>query len=166
MTHRLAPAAAAATGRRLRLSTEMLSLMRKTSECFSEGRCARKALERAAGAARSRVLFLWGAAPWEPESLVLAACAGGPPAANEALPLPAPEVLDPTRRLLDLWADREVHPVPAPPVDGEILMREFGLEPGPRVGEALREVRLAWEAGEATTMGEAMNVAAKVLRVA
>lgn len=120
--------------------------------------------ERAAGAARSRVLFLWGASPWEPESLLLAACAGGLPAANGAHPLPAPEVLDPTRRLMDLWADREVHPIPAPAVDGDILMREFGLEPGPRLGEALRELRLAWEAGEATTTDEAMDVAGRVLR--
>ncbi len=191
MTHSLAPEEAAAAARRLRLSADMLSLLRKVSACFRGGRCSVEALQRAVrGAARSQVLFLWEAAPWEPESILLAASAGKAPegatnasgvvtrggapvttddiaqtalAPDLAGRLPAPEVLEPARRLMDRWGDRSLRPRPALPVDGEILMREFGLVAGPRLGEILREVRLAWEAGEATTAGEAMRVAEGLL---
>ncbi len=135
------------------------------------------------------MLFLWEAAPWEPESILLAASAGKAPegatnasgvatragavtaddiaqtalAPDLAGRLPAPEVLEPAQRLMDP-VGRPVAPAsPALPVDGEILMREFGLVAGPRLGEILREVRLAWEAGEATTAGEAMRVAEGLL---
>ena len=37
------------------------------------------------------------------------------------------------------------------PLDGRRLAGELGLVPGPTLGRALREVRLAWEAGEAGT---------------
>ncbi len=49
------------------------------------------------------------------------------------------------------------------PVDGEMLMRELGLQGGPALGRALREARLAWEAGEATSAGELLEVARAVV---
>jgi hypothetical protein len=48
-------------------------------------------------------------------------------------------------------------------VDGEVLMRELGLEGGPALGRALREARLAWEAGEAKTESEVLAVARTVV---
>jgi Xaa-Pro aminopeptidase len=47
-----------------------------------------------------------------------------------------------------------------------MLMRELDLIPGPRLGEVLREVRLAWEAEEVKTASEAMNLARAASRKA
>ncbi len=191
MTYHLSPARALAAGRRLRLSGDMLSLLRTVSGCFHEGRCSHEALQRAALSPRSAVLFLWDSAPWEPESILLATCAGAPPAGatttsdhvdRSGTPLtagtiaqadlepaaadllPRPGVLDPSRKLMVRWADRSIRPAPASPVDGEMLIRELGLVPGPRLGQILREVRLAWEAQEVTTAGEALSLAEGLLR--
>jgi len=190
MMHHLSPARALAAGRRLRSSAAMLSLLRKLSEAFQEGRCSREALQRAALSPRSAVLFLWDSAPWEPESILLAACAGALPAGattsdhidrsgtpltagtiaqadlepDAADLLPRPGVLDPCQKLMVRWADRSIRPAPASPVDGEMLIRELGLVPGPRLGQILREVRLAWEAEEVTTAGEALSLAEGLLR--
>jgi hypothetical protein len=60
---------------------------------------------------------------------------------------------------MTLWAERAVGGVPPLPVDGEVLMRELGLAGGPLLGKVLREARLAWEAGEATTADELLVVA-------
>ena len=48
--------------------------------------------------------------------------------------------------------------VAAPPklIDGHDLMREFGLKPGPKIGEILEEVRESQGAGEISTSEEAM----------
>jgi hypothetical protein len=45
-------------------------------------------------------------------------------------------------------------------------MRDLDLVAGPLLGKVLREVRLAWEAGEATTGAEALIVARGALREA
>jgi hypothetical protein len=42
-------------------------------------------------------------------------------------------------------------------------MRELSLTGGPLLGRVLRDVRLAWEAGEATTEGELLAVARAAL---
>jgi len=64
-----------------------------------------------------------------------------------------------TQRLMGLWAERTVEGIPRPPLDGDALMRELGLEAGPLLGRVQREVRLAWEAGEVATTTEALGVA-------
>ncbi|MBN2100017.1 MAG: CCA tRNA nucleotidyltransferase [Dehalococcoidia bacterium] len=55
--------------------------------------------------------------------------------------------------------------VAAPPklIDGHDLMREFGLKPGPRIGEILEVVREAQGAGEISTKEEALALARKRL---
>ena len=63
------------------------------------------------------------------------------------------------RRLMALWATREVEGVPHLPFDGDDLMRELKLEPGPLLGQALRGAKLAWEAGEVATAEEALKAA-------
>ncbi len=193
ITYRLPPQQVQAAARRLRLSAAMLCLLRSVSECFSVGRCSSGTLQEAVRSPRAEVLFLWDSAPWEPESILLAACVAGltafaPTAPRRAgrsgavaprqegaqadLDLGSPValmgngVLDPARKLMALWADRSVGAAPPLPVDGETLMRELDLIPGPRLGEVLREVRLAWEAEEVKTAGEAMNLARALLRKA
>jgi poly(A) polymerase len=55
--------------------------------------------------------------------------------------------------------------VAAPPklIDGHDLMREFGLKPGPKVGETLEAVREAQGAGELSTKEEALAFARRRL---
>jgi tRNA nucleotidyltransferase/poly(A) polymerase len=55
--------------------------------------------------------------------------------------------------------------VAAPPklIDGHDLMREFGLKPGPKIGEILEAVREAQGAGELSTKEEALALAHKRL---
>jgi hypothetical protein len=102
---------------------------------------------------RSAVLFLWEAAPWEPEAIMMAAAAGDGPG-------PATQ---PARRLMCLHVRRATGETPSVPLDGDRLMRELGLGEGPLLGRALREARLAWEAGEARTVDEALAVARRVV---
>ena len=64
---------------------------------------------------------------------------------------------------MTLWAARAVAGAPRLPFDGVALMKELDLSPGPRLGTALRAARLAWEAGEATTAGEALAAARRAL---
>ena len=55
--------------------------------------------------------------------------------------------------------------VAAPPklIDGHDLMREFGLKPGPKIGEILEAVREAQGAGELSTKEDALALARKRL---
>ena len=107
-----------------------------------------------AGPGRATVLFLWAAAPWEPEMILLAMADAAVPASTAA---------EPTRRLMKIWAQRAVSGPPQLPFDGTDLMRELGLAPGPRLGKALRAARLSWEAGEATTVEQALSAARAAL---
>jgi len=155
LTHRLPPQDAVAVGRRLKLSSAMISLLGTMSGCFDRGRCSPGALQEAALSDRSAVLFLWDAAPWVPEVIMLAAGAAVSPGGALA---PAAAGAS-AERLMALWAERALRGVPRPPIDGEFLMRELGLVGGPLLGRVLRAVRLAWEAGEARTASEALDVA-------
>jgi poly(A) polymerase len=165
LMHRMAVGEAEAAGRRLKLSGSMLSLLRAVSRQSPAGLGDGPAASGwAAGSKRAAVLFLWSAAPWEPEVITLAAAtAGDGGGGGLAGPGAEGDRLDPARHLLALWAERTVHGVPRPPVDGVSLMRELGLEAGPLLGKALREARLAWEAGEATTADEALTAARSAL---
>jgi tRNA nucleotidyltransferase/poly(A) polymerase len=55
--------------------------------------------------------------------------------------------------------------VAAPPklIDGHDLMREFGLKPGPKIGQILEEVRESQGAGEISTSEEALALARRRL---
>ena len=172
LLHGLSAQEAAAAGRRLKLSGAMVSLLQIVSGRRAQGRDDRAALadeelvdEAALGgrpATRRAVLFLWDTVPWEPEAIVLAALA----AAETDDPSGVSPVVGQARRLMALWAERTVNGVPRLPLDGTALMRELGLDGGPLLGRVLREARLVWEAGEATTATEVLAVARAVLRMA
>ncbi|MHB0979573.1 MAG: HD domain-containing protein [Thermoleophilia bacterium] len=108
---------------------------------------------------REVVRFLWRSAPWEPEVILVSAA--------DRLATRGPRTeeshfeghLAVARRLMDTWRQRTEEGVPPPPVDGDVLMAELGLEPGPLLGRVLREVRLAWEAGEVAAREEALALA-------
>lgn len=159
LMHRLPPEDAVAAGRRLKMSAAAISLLGTVAGCFHRERCNSGALQDAALSNRSAVQFLWNAAPWEPEVIMLAAGAAASPGGASAPAATTPAV----GRLMALWADRALRGVPRPPIDGKVLMRDSGLVEGPLLGRVLREVRLAWEAGEAKTGAEALVVAGSAL---
>ena len=143
------PSRAPQVGRRLKLSGPMMSLVATAARMARWGSLPVVA-PSAFRPGREAVLFLWAAAPWEPEIILLAEAAqeGGS---------------DRTGALLAAWAARTSPGVPSLPFDGDDLMRELGLEPGPLLGKALRASRLVWEAGEATTAEQALAAARAAL---
>ncbi len=158
LLHGLDPEAVAAVGRRLKLSSSMMSLLRTVSTVFSSGCCSKEGLRQAARPGRAQISFLWTAAPWEVEVLLLAAAvvSSGPAGELDLLGDEEP-FRSPLRTLLATWAVRAMER--QPPVDGDLIMAELGLEPGPHLGQVLREVHLAWEAGEARSASALLEVA-------
>jgi poly(A) polymerase len=158
-------------GQRLKLSGALVSLLVAVSRRVGRqpggpgggaGQAAGLTALLPAGApvSRAAVLLLWDAAPWEPEVIMLAA------AREAAVAGMAPErgdVEGVARRLMVLAAERARGGPARCPVDGDVLMRELGLASGPALGRALREARLAWEAGEAKTAAEVLAVARAVV---
>jgi poly(A) polymerase len=169
------PSAAVETAaRRLRLSGAMVSLLTVASHHLAAREAGTGALSSGRPAAprpalaskRADVLSLWDTAPWEPEVIALVAAAatagnGSGPGSQESLPDAADLAV--ARRAMDLWAGRVREGVPRPPLDGDDLMRELGLPGGPLLGKAVREARLAWEAGEVTTAAEFLVAARRGL---
>jgi poly(A) polymerase len=153
----LEPGRALEVGRRLKLSSRMISLV-ETAAKTSRREVPPLLAASAAAPGRQAVLFLWASAPWEPEVILLAAAApkAGRPGAGTAGTAAV-------AALMNTWAARERGGVPRLPFDGIALMSELGLEPGPRLGGALRAARLVWEAGEATTGEQAMAAARAVM---
>lgn len=145
----LSPKQAAVAGRRLKLSSALVSLL-GTAARMKHHPEGLGPSARAAGPGRAAVLFLWEAAPWEPEAILIAAAA-------------ADDSTEAADRLMAAWARRARCGVPRLPFDGVALMREFELAPGPGLGRALRAARLAWEAGEAATAQEALTAAREAL---
>lgn len=141
------PAEAPKIGRRLRLSSAMMSLVGTAARMARWGASPATLSARRPG--REAVLFLWAAVPWEPEVILLAEAAGKGAGA--------------THGLMDVWAERGSSGVPGFPFDGEDLMRELRLGPGPLLGGALRAARLAWEAGDAISAEQVLDVARAAL---
>jgi AcrR family transcriptional regulator len=64
-----------------------------------------------------------------------------------------------TARMLTDYYVRPAERVDPPPlIGGEDLMREFGLDPGPRIGELLELVREAQVSGEVRTRAQAVDL--------
>lgn len=163
LTHGLGSEDVRGLGRRLKLSGAMGSLLSAVARISvpkpvgqmdeaGEIRPLEGLLPGDTAISRPAVLFLWEAAPWEAEVIMLAAAADGGQGSR----------LTAARRLMCLHARRAGGRMPSLPLDGHALMRELGLEPGPILGRALREARLAWEAGEARSLAEVL-AAAKVV---
>lgn len=148
------PSGAETTTWELRLSRHMARLLRTAAALV--GVDARiDALTR--GGPREEVCFLWEAHPWEPEILLLLAARTADFTGSVA------RLAAPVLRLMSLWEKRTKYGVPKAPIDGEVILRELGLRSGPAVGIALREVRLAWEAGLVTTREQGLQVAREAL---
>ncbi len=150
------PVRAAAAGRRLKLSNPLMSLIQTAARVAACGAPPAPATPTHAPG-REAVLYLWAAAPWEAEVILL----------DSALSLRDRTArgdggaggLKAAQALMALWARRESCEAAPLPVGGQALMTELQLEPGPLVGKALRAARLAWEAGEVTTTEEAVAAA-------
>lgn len=67
------------------------------------------------------------------------------------------------RMLADYWERGAERVDPPPLVDGNDLQREFGLQPGPRIGELLEAVREAQVSGEVRTREEAVALVRSLL---
>jgi len=153
---------AAGVAGRLRLSASMRGLLLAVARCIGSGRCDTASLVRGAQPGRPSVALLWDLEPWEPELLLLASAAHGDNTWSSDDESALPHA---TAALLKRWAQRTLHPCPPSPVDGETLMANLGMAPGPRLGTVLHEVRLAWEAGEETTIPGLLEVARHHSRV-
>jgi tRNA nucleotidyltransferase/poly(A) polymerase len=154
------PAQALKAGRRLRLSSPMISLMETAARMNQRG--ALPQVTGVRGPGREAVLFLWASAPWEPEAILLAAAACWAEA-PESGHVAGARATTPAEALMTTWDERAERGILRLPFDGNDLMEELGLEPGPRLGAALRAARLAWEAGEAVTAEQALAVARAAL---
>lgn len=71
--------------------------------------------------------------------------------------------LEVARELMPAALEWRTHGPPPPPVRGDELVRELGIDPGPRIGELLAELREACFAGEVRTRSEAMAYARESL---
>lgn len=77
---------------------------------------------------------------------------------------PAETVATRARAILDRYfADREAF-IPPPLLDGQAVLRELGVAPGPAVGRVLRAVREAQLAGEVAAREEALALAREIVR--
>lgn len=72
--------------------------------------------------------------------------------------------LDVTLLLLENWFEKPAESIAPPPLlDGNDLMAECHLEPGPRIGELLEAIREAQAMGEVSTREQAFALARKLL---
>jgi hypothetical protein len=67
------------------------------------------------------------------------------------------------RVLADFYERGEERVAPPSLVDGNDLLREFGLQPGPQVGDLLEAVREAQVSGEVSSHAEALALISKRL---
>ncbi len=73
--------------------------------------------------------------------------------------------LDVIRELLKAWFEERTERIyPTPLINGDELMEEFNLEPGPIVGYLLEALREAQVTGDIHTQPEALNLAMRLLQ--
>ena len=72
--------------------------------------------------------------------------------------------LDVVRVLLEAWWEHPNENISPPPlIRGKILIEEFGLPPGPMIGEILEAVREAQAAGEVQDLDQALNLVRSII---
>ena len=72
--------------------------------------------------------------------------------------------LEVVRTLLEAWWERQNENIsPSPLIGGQILIDEFGLTPGPLIGEILETVREAQAAGEVQEVDQALELARSII---
>lgn len=63
------------------------------------------------------------------------------------------------RQLLEAWFEKRAESISPPRlINGDDIMRQFGLKPGPQLGRLLENVREAQAAGQIHTVNEALNL--------
>ncbi len=125
--------------RRLRCSVALTRLLQRAVRELP----ALHLLSEGSDGGRRPARYLREASPFVPECVLTSA-------AHLLALSPAAAWRKAADELLAEWARRESGQTEPFPLDGRLLMGELGLEPGPFLGEVLREAGLAWEAGEAT----------------
>jgi hypothetical protein len=108
---------------------------------------------------REVIRFLWRSEPWEPEVVMVSVADRLATRGPQTRDVSIDAHLETARSLMDAWRERQERGIPPLPLDGEVLMAELDLEPGPVLGRVLREVRLSWEAGELDGLGGALSLA-------
>jgi hypothetical protein len=72
--------------------------------------------------------------------------------------------LDVVRTLLEAWWEHRMEYIsPIPLIGGQTLINEFGLTPGPLIGEILETIREAQAAGEIHEPDQALNLARSII---
>jgi hypothetical protein len=156
LLHRVPAVETQQVGRRLKLSGDAISLLVTVSRNLADLPVVPwPAMGVPGRAGRAAVLLMWQTAPWEPEVILLRTALES----RDAGPDAADAGSLPRRRLMQLWVERSTGAGMQPPIDGYVLMRELGISSGPLLGSVLREVDLAWEAGEIDSVEEALEVA-------
>ena len=69
---------------------------------------------------------------------------------------PSPDVAPRVRALLEVFFTDRERLIPPRLLDGADLIRELGMQPGPEIGQVLRDVRIAQLDGQFTTRAEAL----------
>ena len=70
--------------------------------------------------------------------------------------------LDVVRTMLEAWFEKRADRISPPPlVDGDDLMRELSLQPGPVIGKLIEAIREAQAIGEVSTREQALDLARK-----
>jgi len=108
---------------------------------------------------RSAVRYLWDAAPWEPEVIMVSVADRLATQGRSTEPRHVARHLSVAGELMERWRERTDAGVPRPPLTGRDLMAELGLAPGPLLGQVVREVALAWESGDIADRSEALATA-------
>jgi hypothetical protein len=76
------------------------------------------------------------------------------------------DLLEIVRNLLSAWFDQYSSTVsPNPLIDGNDLIEQFGLDPGPEVGDLLEMLREAQAEGKVKTKEEAIELADRLLGI-
>ncbi len=115
---------------------------------------------------RARLRYLRATEPFSPEAILLSVADR---MAVRGIRVTAADIehhLEVARGMLDLaFAAAEAVPLPRL-VDGDDLMRELGLEPGPLVGRLLNHIREEQQLGNITTRGQALAAALELAKSA
>jgi poly(A) polymerase len=72
--------------------------------------------------------------------------------------------VDVVRYLLEAWWEKKEEVIsPSPLIDGNDLMEELGLKPGPIIGQILRNIQEAQATGIVTNQSQALDLAADII---
>lgn len=146
--------------RRMRCSRALTALVRRTTEQhlalgFLQNK---RPIPR-----RDLIQYLWDTEPWEPETIMVSVADRQATRGSAAKQEYLDGHLELARKLMGEWANRRHGGLGPLPVDGHVLGRELGLS-GPALGAVIRDLALAWEAGELVGKSDALELATRLVR--